>query len=79
MDDVLFHVRPASQGWQVDCTGRVESLLFFSGAKAEAQAHALARCIASVGHDSRVLVHDRAQQVIGSTRYFATERQEEVA
>jgi hypothetical protein len=27
-----------------------------------------------VGSDARVLVHDRAQQVVGSTRYFAAER-----
>jgi hypothetical protein len=71
MDDILLHVRPAGHGWLVDCAAGVEPLLFHSGAKAEAQAHALARTIASVGQDARVLVHDRAEQIVGSTRYFA--------
>jgi hypothetical protein len=79
VDDIMFHVRPAGQGWLVDSGGGVERLHFFSGAKAEAQAHALARCVSSVGHDARVLIHDRAEQIIGSTRYFARDPGEETA
>ena len=76
MDDIMFHVRPAGHGWLVDAAAGVQPLLFHSGAKAEAQAHTLARCVAGVGHDARVLIHDRAQQIVGSTRYFAQEEVE---
>ena len=73
MDDIMFHVRPAGEGWLVEAARGVQPLVFHSGAKAEAQAHALARCVAGVGHDARVLIHDRRQQIVGSTRYFAQE------
>ena len=73
MDDIMFHVRPAGHGWLVEAAAGVQPLLFHSGAKAEAQAHALAKCVAGVGHDARVLIHDRAEQIVGSTRYFAQE------
>jgi hypothetical protein len=71
MDDILFHVRPTGHGWLVDGAAAVQPLVFYSGAKAEAQAHALARTLAGIGRDTRVLVHDRSQQIVGSTRYFA--------
>lgn len=71
MDDVVLTVRPMAAGWFVEGSQRLETLAFFSGAKAEAQAHALAKCMADLGRDARVLVQDRAEQIIGSTRYFA--------
>ena len=71
LKDVLLRVRPAGEGWMVDCGREVAQLHFLSGGRAEAQAHALAQTLARTGADARVLVHDRAERLVGSTRYFA--------
>jgi hypothetical protein len=71
MIDALVKVRPMGAAWVVESAERLEPLLFLSGAKAEAQAHAIARSIARTGGDARVAVHDRAQQLVGTVRYFA--------
>jgi len=73
MSDIRLSVRPSGPGWQVDCEINSQPLMFMSGAKAEAQAHALARCIASTGNHAEVEVQDRGEQVIGNTRYRAGE------
>lgn len=73
MHDVLLQVRPVAQGWLVECTHWVEPLIFRSGARAEAQAHAVAKSLASAGNDARVVVHDRTHHLVGTTRYFAQE------
>ncbi len=69
MEDVRLHVRPAADGWLVDAAGAVEPLVFRSGGRAEAQAHALARTLAAAGQAARVMIHDRALRVVGSTLY----------
>jgi xanthine/CO dehydrogenase XdhC/CoxF family maturation factor len=69
VEDVHLHVRPAGDGWLVDAAGALEPLMFRSGGRAEAQAHALARTLAQAGQLARVMVHDRSQQVVGSTLY----------
>ena len=71
MSDVRLSVRPSGPGWQVDCEINSQPLMFMSGAKAEAQAHALARVIAATGSGAEVEVQDRGEKVIGSTRYRA--------
>jgi hypothetical protein len=71
MDDTMVKVEPSGSGWVVDGGLGLQPLMFLSGAKAEAQAHALARSLASAGSDARVAVHDRAQQLVGAYRYFA--------
>jgi xanthine/CO dehydrogenase XdhC/CoxF family maturation factor len=73
MEDIRLHVRPAGDGWLVDAAGAIEPLVFRSGGRAEAQAHALARTLATSGQSARVLVHDRAQQIVGSTSYAPRE------
>ena len=73
MYDALVRVQPLGASWVVDGAQGLEPLLFLSGAKAEAQAHALARSIAHCGADARVAVHDRTGQVVGTFRYFARE------
>ena len=73
MNDTLVKVRRVGAAWMVDGANGLEPMLFLSGAKAEAQAHALARGIAQVGSDARVAIHDRAQQLVGTFRYFADE------
>lgn len=70
VEDVVLRVRPAASGWLVEASD-LEPLMFFSGAKAEAQAHALARCMASTGNDAEVVVHDRTEKIVGAARYFA--------
>jgi hypothetical protein len=69
--DALVKVRPMGAAWVVDGAERLEPLLFLSGAKAEAQAHAIAKSIAKVGGDARVAIHDRTEQLVGTIRYFA--------
>lgn len=73
MIDALVKVRPVGAAWVVEGAEGLQPLLFLSGAKAEAQAHALAKCIAGVGGDARVAIHDRAEQLVGTVRYFADE------
>ncbi|HEX7885550.1 MAG TPA: hypothetical protein VF474_06195 [Phenylobacterium sp.] len=70
MEDVVLRVRPAASGWLVEARD-LEPLMFLSGAKAEAQAHALARCMAGAGNDAEVVVHDRTEKIVGAARYFA--------
>lgn len=79
MIDALVKVLPVGAAWMVEGAERLQPLLFLSGAKAEAQAHAIARCIAKTGGDARVAVHDRSQQLIGTVRYFADEPVAEIA
>ncbi|HKP77504.1 MAG TPA: hypothetical protein VJU34_00090 [Phenylobacterium sp.] len=73
MIDALVKVRPVGTAWIVEGAERLQPLLFLSGAKAEAQAHAIAQSIAKTGGDARVAVHDRAEQLVGTVRYFAEE------
>jgi hypothetical protein len=74
VNDTLLEVHRVGNAWVVDGAKRLEPLVFLSGAKAEAQAHALARGLAQVGGDARVAIHDRAQQLVGTFRYFAEEK-----
>jgi len=74
MSDVRLSVRPSGPGWQVDCEINSQPLMFMSGAKAEAQAHALAKVIASTGSGAQVEVQDRGEKIIGSTRYRAEQQ-----
>jgi hypothetical protein len=70
-NDVLLRVRPVAGGWVVEGGDRLEALRFSSSGRAEAQAHALAEAVARAGGDARVAVHDLADRLIGSRRYFA--------
>jgi hypothetical protein len=69
--DQLISVVPVEGGWSVQCALTGQSLLFLSGARAEENARSLATCIARLGYDTRVVVHDRRNVMIGSLRYFA--------
>jgi hypothetical protein len=72
-DNIQLAVRPLGDGWAVDSNLGVEPIVFGSGARAEAHAHAFAQRMAGAGADARVLVHDRAERLVGATRYFADE------
>jgi hypothetical protein len=74
MTDVNLKVRPSGPGWQLESDANTQPMMFLSGAKAEAQAHALAKRMAASGADARVTVQDRGEQVVGATEYPADER-----
>ena len=71
MADVTMQVQPASGGWWLDCDLPLERTYFRSGAQAENVARELALRLSGVGHDVRVIISDRALQVIATRRYFA--------
>ena len=71
MTDVTMQVQPASGGWWLDCDLPLERTFFRSGAQAENVARELALRLSGVGHDVRVIISDRALQVIATRRYFA--------
>jgi hypothetical protein len=73
VNDTMLKVRRVGAAWIVDGARGLEPLLFLSGAKAEAQAHTLARSLAEAGGDARVAVHDRSEQLVGTVRYFAAD------
>jgi hypothetical protein len=71
MVDTVLRVGPSGAGWVIAGDVNFEPLLFPSGAKAEAQAHRLARTLASAGTSVSVAVHDRGERFVGGLRYSA--------
>lgn len=71
MKDVQLQVQPASGGWWVDCDLPIGPTFFHSGARAETVARSLAVHLSGAGHDVRVVIEDRAHQVVATQRYFA--------
>ena len=71
MEALRLDVRPMDAGWRVDVE-HCESLVFTSGAAAEAGAPALAARMAIAGSDVQVVVHDRLLQIVGTRRYFGS-------
>ena len=69
VEDLELRVRSAACGWRLDCALSGQPLMFLSGAKAEAKAHALAQVLAASGRVARVVVQDRRGLVVGTTRY----------
>jgi hypothetical protein len=68
--DQTIAVVPVEGGWSVICA-LSQPLMFISGAKAEEKARSLGQVLAKLGHDARVLVHDRSQALVATIRYFA--------
>lgn len=71
MHEVVLRVHPAAGGWWVDCDLPLEKTYFRSGARAEAVARSLAIHLSGAGHDVRLMVRDRGDQVVATHRYFA--------
>lgn len=71
MKDVQLQVQPATVGWWVDCDLPIEPVFFHSGARAETVARNLAIHLSGAGHDVRVVIEDRTNQVVATQRYFA--------
>jgi hypothetical protein len=80
-------VSPVVGGWSLACGGdddgtvhaAVHPMMFLSGARAEAQAHALAHRLSEAGEDVQITVRDRASNLIGLTHYPARSRTPELA
>jgi hypothetical protein len=70
-EDQLISVVPVEGGWSVQCALTGQSLLFLSGARAEENARRLAACVARLGYDARVAVHDRRNALVATLRFFA--------
>jgi hypothetical protein len=66
-------VGPVEGGWSVACDAVREPMMFLSGARAEAQARALAQRLSDAGEDVQLTVRDRAHTLVGSARYRACE------
>jgi hypothetical protein len=71
MHEVVLKVSPAAAGWWIDCDLPLEPTYFSSGARAEQTAQALALRLSDAGHDVRILIRDRADQLVATRRYFA--------
>jgi len=69
-DGHMILVSPLPGGWSVDCSVTDNVLVFASGARAEQAARGLGVCLAGLGHDTRVAVHDRDGVLIGTAHYF---------
>ena len=67
---VTLSVHPLGAGWSV-CWEH-ESLVFLSGARAEAAARSLARAEARCGRAATVIIHGRDGAVAGSWRFTPT-------
>lgn len=63
-------VSPLADGWAVRCAG-IEPLVFLSGGRAEAYARRLALCLAKLGREVQVRIHDRARNLVGAQLYPA--------
>jgi len=56
-------------GWSLHCVPGPEPILFLSGARAEAQARALACRLSEAGEEIRLTVEDRSRALVGSLLY----------
>ena len=66
-------VAPVDGGWSIACDGGLEPMMFLSGARAEAQARALARRLSEAGGDVQLTIRDRSRTLVGRAHYLAGE------
>lgn len=71
MADHIIRVRPAGDGWQVECPLTGDPLTYVSHDTAQSKARLLAMCVAGMGLDVQVLVHDASEALWATARYFA--------
>ena len=62
-------VTPSPGGWTLDCPAAGEPLMFLSGRQAELKARSMARCLAELGEEVQVVVHDRSGRLAGTLGY----------
>lgn len=68
--ELKIKVRPAYEGWAIECEPPLETLYFRSGGKAESAARRLALRLCGEGRDVSLVVMDREHNVIGTQLYF---------
>lgn len=68
--DLRVTVRHEQGSWRV-CGPDLEPLMFASGATAERAARRLAACLAHLGDDVRLEIHDRRDGLVAHIRVFA--------
>lgn len=68
--DQMIEVCHGGGAWWVTAAGLSEPTLFRSGGRAEQAARRLACCLAELGWDARVNVHDKHNALIGAFHYF---------
>ena len=68
----IIRVAPVSGGWSVHCSVTGNALMFASGAQAEQAARSLGACLARLGHDVQMSVHDRHEILVGTAHYYAS-------
>lgn len=68
----LIEVAHVNGAWFLRAGGYIEPTLFLSGGRAENAARRLARCLAAMGCDTRVHIHDKQNVLVGDHRYFAS-------
>lgn len=66
---VSIEVLPVEAGWSARCSASGESLVYFSGAKAEESARMLAAKLSGSSRVCEVIVRDRHGGVVGTSRY----------
>jgi hypothetical protein len=71
MTDHVISVLPVLGGWSVQAPITAQPLMFLSGRRAEEKAKSLGECLAKLGHDARVMIHDRRSTLVGTIRYAA--------
>jgi hypothetical protein len=67
--DRQITVRPVAGGWCVE-SEILGELMFLSGARAEEKARSLAACLAELGSDVRLTVHDLRGQLVATRIYW---------
>ncbi len=72
--DQMIEVSHEGGAWWVRAQGWSEPTLFRSGGRAEQAARRLAFCLAELGWDARVNVHDKHNALIGAFHYFGADR-----
>lgn len=78
LSETTVFVEPVAGGWCVS-SAYDETLMFLSGGQAESQARKLARCLAGIGQDTVVEIHDRNDVVVGTVLYPAGQTEMTVA
>lgn len=61
----IYSVDPVQGGWAVSGSGSHQTLVFLSGAKAEATARKLGMAASYYGAEAEVRIHDRHGQLVG--------------
>lgn len=70
MAELKITVRPAGEGWAIECAAPLETLYFRLGGQAEGAARRLALRLCREGRDVSLIVMDRDLNVVGTQLYF---------